>query len=402
MPTKISFGDKTSADSIREQFADNLCPNDDRRLKTVAFKGDTPDGVLDAAYAEAEDSRAEQSKSARMSGPLGEGEREQISEFGGFGKGTSTYNWRKAKGVFEREGLMNMWSDALPALVDWDDPEEGAEEWIANHRSSAQHQGTHAGGDYNVGEEDIKHQQRAADAARRAQSEGCDHARGHCEHGDAGACEHLEQVCGYSPDEVEQLLSDPRTEDTTQQEQLVTLEYHGETMDVTPEEAGALHRSWQGYKGATAALDRHLSTVRQSVIRARQAFRAINAIRTHHDQDELHSDKLHDLLDALDAMPASIPETRTLAHFAGEETDKDGETGIERDDQRTLGGERASDQTRFAGGERGPVESEVEEVVEENPGGLAADRRETTSGASSTEQQIPDEFRVAEGGQETL
>jgi len=76
---------------------------------------------------------------------------------------------------------------------------------------------------------------------------------------------------------------------------------------------------------------------------------------------------------------------------------------IEHDDQRTLAGERANDQARLAGGDTGEHAAEIEDAAttEENPGGLRADRREDP-GETETEQAVPEEFQVAEGGQGTL
>jgi hypothetical protein len=79
-----------------------------------------------------------------------------------------------------------------------------------------------------------------------------------------------------------------------------------------------------------------------------------------------------------------------------------GEPAIETDDQRTLDGDRADDQARFAGEERGGVDAELEATTEPNPGGLEADEREPTDDPDETEQTRPDAFRVPEGGQRSL
>jgi hypothetical protein len=105
----------------------------------------------------------------------------------------------------------------------------------------------------------------------------------------------------------------------------------------------------------------------------------------------------------------------TLDHFSDQDaTDNDvnvtpeRESVIETDPQQTISGGRASPQARIAGAEQGEVDSEVEQAstTEQNPGGIMADEREDTSNDGSTgdgtEQQIPDEFQVAEGGQDTL
>lgn len=75
---------------------------------------------------------------------------------------------------------------------------------------------------------------------------------------------------------------------------------------------------------------------------------------------------------------------------------------LETDDQQTLGGGRANNQARLAGGETGSVESETETIVEQNSGGLFSDERTDVGESSETEQMTPDAFQVAEGGQDTF
>lgn len=49
MTERIEFGSKAAADQFREEYADHLCTDDDRRLKTVAISPSAPDHVLEAA-----------------------------------------------------------------------------------------------------------------------------------------------------------------------------------------------------------------------------------------------------------------------------------------------------------------------------------------------------------------
>lgn len=319
---RIEFGGLPAANAAREEWSEWVCPlDDDERLKTVAFKSGTPEAVLDSIENKALDSRGEQTES--ITAELTEREREKISEVGGFDQSTTVFNWRSAKGVFAREGMADQFEDAIGNLSDYDGPEEGAEEYISDARQSDAEQGTSSvsGGAMDAGAEDVKQQERAADAARKAQDQGCDHARDLCEHGDPAACEHLQEVCGLEEDEVERLLADSRHDDTrdgepSEQQDLVTVgggEYP--EMEVTPEAAGALRDSWSGYKSAVGDLDGILDDVREQVQHAQRAMAAINAIRRQHDQEEIEPDRLHDLLDALGGMPQSIPETRTLAHY---------------------------------------------------------------------------------------
>lgn len=410
MAVEVEFGSKDAADAVRSEFGEWLCSDDDRRLKTVTFSSDIPEGVLGRIRSKAQESRAldrQRSQTAKLS----EEDRERIKEAGGFQGPATVFSWESAKGVFQREGEMGYWRDAIPAVADHEDPIEGAEEWIRNYRSSGGGFGTKE----DRGEEDIRQARRAEEAAKKAQGGQCNHAKGHCEHGDAEACEFLKQACGYNEEEVDRLLSTSTADakPDTDQQQLVTVG-GGDfpEMQVSPEQAGALNRSWQGYKGAVNRLERRLKDVRESVIDARQAMQAINAIRSEHGQDELHPDRLHDLLEALGDMPADIPEVRTLDHyrdFAGAdqaEVEAAASEVIEQDPQRDLTGQRTDPQARFAGGERGERgqgEIEAEARAERNPGGVMADQREGgLPGEGETEHDVPEEFQTAEGGQDTL
>ncbi|WP_436924969.1 hypothetical protein [Halosimplex amylolyticum] len=386
--TTIEFGTKTAADAIRDEYADHLCSDDDRRLKEVVFASDTPDHVIDQAHQQALDSRSEREGGSGQV-PLSDHERGEID----FSEGrASVPHARSVKGIAADEGVSDWLAHYDPTLT------------VDEHREVMERAGREGGGRRREDSETAT--EKAGRAARRSQDEGCDHARGHCENGDPEACEFLTDACGYAKDEVSHLLDETGEETTTEQQELVRVG-GGDfpEMEVSPSTAGALSRSWQGYRGAVSRLGTELADVREAVINARQAMQVINAIRERNGQDPLHPDRLHDLLEALGDMPAKIPEVRSLAHYQ-DLAQPDREAVIETDDQRTLSGEQADPQARLAGGEQGERgQGEVEEHVEENPGGVLADQRESTDTGSTgegTEQQIPDEFAVAEGGQETL
>ena len=391
----IEFGSKAAADSVREQFEEYLCPvDDDKRLKTVAFTSDTPEGVLQQAEAQAEETRAEDRQGAVMAGPLSESTREKIKEHDGFSKTNTTMSWRRAKGVYQREGHPGRFFESISALADYDDPKEGAEAEIRDRRQGAAKHGTSSiSGEMNRGEEDIKEDRRMADAAQTVQSEGCDHARDHCEHGDPEACEFLQNACGFDESEVSELLTvtDGGREEIER--------------EITGQAAGALKRSWQGYQGATADLSEAIEDVTEKWENAQQAAKAINAVRENHGQDPIHFEKLEganaDLQDLQRTAAADCHECHA-DHEGHEHADHEREQEVlELDDQRDLSGERVDDQARLAGGESGDVETEIQETTEQNPGGLRADQRQST-GDRDTEQARPDAFQVAEGGQKTL
>ncbi|ACV46623.1 hypothetical protein [Halomicrobium mukohataei] len=300
MTTRIEYGSKDAADAARDRHEEYLCTDDDRRLKTVAYSdADTPDHVLDAERLEAEDSRGEGSDGPGQV-PLSDGERDRID----FGKARASVPHAKAvKGIARSEGV---------------------EDWVSYYDGTLtvdEHREVMADASRESGkrtDEQESADEKAADAAQTAKGERCDHARGHCEAGDPEACEFLTETCGYDEEEVQQFLDEDHADDGEQTE-LVTVggdEYP--EMELRPEVAGALRRSWGGYKNAVGDLETAIADARQAVIDARQSWRAINRIREANGQPELHPNRLHTLLDSLDSMPGSVPIVKTLDHFAQE------------------------------------------------------------------------------------
>ena len=281
----IEFGSMEAADRAREEHAEYRCPiDDDKRQKTVAFVSDTPESVLQRIEAEAVEGLSESGQRSNTV-PLGEGERSRISDLGGFDGPPTVFHWRSAKGTFAREGIADQFHDAMGSLADYDDPIEGAEEYVREY----QRRGS-SGGKRDVGEEDIRSRQREQRAATREQEEGCDHARDVCRNGDPQACEFLEEACGFDPDEVDDILG-ANDDDPA----------NAPPDEITGKAAGALSRSWQGYKGAIAELGDALDAAREAWKNADAAAEAINGIRENHSQDAMHFDALEvanaDLLD---------------------------------------------------------------------------------------------------------
>lgn len=124
MSPAVEFGSKALADQYREDYPEHICPDDDARLRTVAFTSDAPDWLIEQAQLPAGEGRAEREKTS-YTAQLPAGERERISNAGGFDGLATTFNWRSAKGVFAREGLTDKFNDAIAALADYDDPAEG-------------------------------------------------------------------------------------------------------------------------------------------------------------------------------------------------------------------------------------------------------------------------------------
>lgn len=318
MPTEIEFGSRAAANDVRDRYEEHLCSEDDRRLKTVRFSSDAPEGVLDLARAEADESRAVQERRSE-SVELTERERERIKEADGFTQQATTFSWQSAKGVFAREGLVEQFEDAIGALTDYDSPVEGAEDWIADARESDVQQGTRTagGGGRDHGSEELQQQRATAAAARRAQGESCDHARDHCEHGDADACEFLHNACGLSEEEVEQLLAEPDA-DGEQGEQ-----------PIEGAAAGALKRAWGGYQGATADLALAVQNLEEQWRNAQQAARAINEFREAHGQEPLHFERLEGAQAKLEDLAMQMARDCYECHADHSEHDHTDEDGLQ-------------------------------------------------------------------------
>jgi len=280
MTERVEFGSKELADQYREDHEEHLCSEDDARLRTVAFSDDVPEDVLEQARLKAQEGRAER-EAESVTASLTPGERERISEAGGFDRTTSIFNWRSAKGVFAREGAVDQFDAAIGSLTDYDDPAEGAEDWIASAKEADARQGTQSisGGARDEGVQEAQEQRTIAEQSRRAQAKQCDHARGHCKHGDPEACEFLRDACGLEDEEIEQLLDGDSFEES----------------EIAGKAAGALKRSWEGYKGGISDLDEALEQAREAWRHAQQAARAINEIREAHGQDPIHFDRLEEL-----------------------------------------------------------------------------------------------------------
>ncbi|WP_254272158.1 hypothetical protein [Haloarcula marina] len=341
MTERIEYGSKDAADAARERREDYLCPvDDDRRLLTVAYVSDTPDAVLEDERLRAEDGKGERSSGPGQV-PLSDAERDRLDYSQ---PRANEGHARSVKGIAQAEGVED-WTSYYDGTLTVDE-----------HREVMQRAGRESGDQRRT--ESVE--EKAGRAARRARKEGCDHAEGGCENGDPEACEFLQNVCGYSEDEVAQFLDDDR-DDEGEQTELVTVggdEYP--EMELRPEVAGALRKSWTGYKGAIRELEAAISQVRESTINARQAWRAINRIREANGQDEMHPDRLHTLLDAADAMPGNIPIVRTLDHFADSDESDPGAAPVDAED----GPESAQ---QFAAEQQGTlsVGVESEEAAEE-------------------------------------
>lgn len=288
MTERIEYGGKTAADAARDRHSEHLCPvDDDRRLKTVAYASDAPDSVLDTERLEAADGRAERSDGPGQA-PLSDNEKDRI-DFSA--DRANVPHARAVKGIAQAEGV---------------------EDWVAyydgtltvdEHREVMERAATESG---KRTDDTESADEKAGRAARSARSNQCDHAKGHCQHGDPEACEFLVETCEYSEQEIDQLLADRAPESRPEPT------HPDDRGPLTGKQKGALKRSWTGYKGAIEGLEAAISALQENWKHAQQAARAINAVRTATGQELMHFDRLEeeqaDLLDLTREMAADCHE----------------------------------------------------------------------------------------------
>lgn len=245
MSENVEYGTKSEADAVREEYADYLCSDDDRRLKTVEFTFDIPEDVLRDVETRAAASRAEDEAGPGQA-TLTDAERDSFD----FARdGLNVPKLRAIKGIAVAEGV-----DDWRAYVDPDltvDEHREVMEQAAKDESGAR---------ADVEESDDK---RIARQRRQRKSSECDHAEDHCRHGDPDACEFLQERCGFSDDQVERILDEREVEGDD---------------DLPGEVYGALSQLWTQYRAGLG--------------NAKKAAAAINEVRQQHGQDPLTFDEL--------------------------------------------------------------------------------------------------------------
>ena len=320
---RVEFGGRPAAKKAREEYAEHVAEEDDRRFKTVVFEdaGLSPTTV-DAIKADADEGLAA-SETRSHSEPLTDRERKKIKEAGGFSQTVTTANWRSAKGTFTANGMGDRFRDAIGSLTDGDDPAELAQSWIEQAKQGGNDGDSRAvsGGARDDGEQDIIDRQRQQAAAQVVMSEEYANARRWCKKGDEDACDALVEEFDISREEAMKMLGmstdEPDTSETTEQTELVTVGGDGDfpEMQITKAAAGALRDSWTSYKAATGAIEDAIETLREEVGRGRRSMNAINAIREAGGQDDIEAEKLGTLLGRLAEMPGNIPQVATLAEY---------------------------------------------------------------------------------------
>lgn len=190
--TEIEFGSKAAADDYREEHPDAICSEDDARLKTVRFSSDADERVIEAARNDAMESRNVDKRGVgQMALEPDELEAIDWTEEGA--------NVPKARSV---KALVHSHNTSEP-FVRVFEPHLTVDEHHDKVRRLEQVTG---GEQMDVHEQEERVAERRERGASKASAGRCSHARDHCEHGDAEACEFLQVVCGFDDEDVEDIL----------------------------------------------------------------------------------------------------------------------------------------------------------------------------------------------------
>lgn len=358
MSVSVRFESQGGADAAREEFSEWVCPiDDDRRFKTVHFVSDTPESVMSQIEARADEGRADADDSPGQV-ELTDGELDRFD----FSRDKVNVPYLQTiKGYATKFGVDDWTSRVDPTLT--------ADE----HESIMRSARSEGGGSRNAMDQlDADRERRAA---QRVQEDQCNHAEGHCRNGDEDACEFLQDACGFDESEVNDLLArSDGGQMVESDDDLVTVGGDGDLdeMRVTPEQAGELSRSWQGYKGALAAFETHVEELRDVWHNAQQAARAINEIRL---EAETPREPIH--FDALEAAQADLLDFLRMA----------------ADDCHECHADHADHDHDVTSGDRESISTAVKEGFSETPVGVG-DERPPSSELADREPVAPDQSSV--------
>ncbi|WP_256299934.1 hypothetical protein [Haloarchaeobius salinus] len=236
---EFEFGDRTAANQFRDDHANHLCSDDDRRKRTVTLVSDAPEQVLDQAAVAAAVSREDHRGTGQLE--LSESERDRID----FSKSRASIpHARAVKGIATSEGVDDWTAYYDPTLSV--DEHQGVME-----RASRDERGSRMDSEKTADE-------RLA-GVEQALGEECERAQDYCEDGDTDACEYLTEGCGFDEEQVEALL---------------------DAEEMPGEAYGLKNKLWQQYQVAIAE--------------AKEAAAGINEVHQQYDRDLVDFEELGD------------------------------------------------------------------------------------------------------------
>jgi hypothetical protein len=195
---KIEFGTLDEANEFRDSHQEHLHDSDTRRTKTITFRADTPEEVLDDAGTMGMVSHSKGKSYGQAE--LTDAERDRLEDRESFDYAQGhLFHARSAKALLQAEG-------GTPWL-DFYDPRLAVDEHLSvieRGKDMAAQERTSGPGEMNLDNE--KSDKELAQDLEQAQGEQCSHARDGCEDGYDDACDMLVEECGYTEAEVEKIV----------------------------------------------------------------------------------------------------------------------------------------------------------------------------------------------------
>lgn len=390
MAIELEFPSRSEANSVRDEHPiDWFTKRYDRRHKTVEFTDDADPDVVERLEIEAERGKAEREGGAGQP-PLTDAEKSRID----FSKpNANVLHARSVKGIFTAKGISN-WVDHYDGTLSVDE-----HRGIADRIKEEGH-----GGDARLDESESEQRRRRAKSAEKGMGGQCDHARDHCENGDADACEFLGESCGFDDEEVEQLLEEPIDEDDIE--------------EITGKALGALKRAWGGYHGSIAELEECIESTVEAWNNAQQAARTINRVREGHGQEPLELENLQEQQARLSAFASVASDDCHECQGLPGATDRDVEQAIDESDDGDDALEvEESGQTDLSGEQKTPeqqasfsVDDDIRQAqgresrreAEQSTGGLMEDTRTDASRGAEREQESTEQQSFRDPNQSDL
>lgn len=244
MATEVEFGSKAVANQHRDEHPDHIAGEYDRRFKKVVFDSDTPEKVLEQAQRKADETRGEDTSGTQQI-PLTDKEKAKLD----FTRDNiDALKIRRIKGLAQDMGVSDWFNEMDPTVS------------VESNKDIFERPGAQSGGARSDVQTDPD--AKASEAAKTAQSEECNHAEGHCRHGEPDACEFLTNQCGMDQETVDKIMG----------------EEEAAPEDLPGPVLGALSDLWGGYKGG--------------ITQAKDAAAGINEIREQYGQEPLTFDEL--------------------------------------------------------------------------------------------------------------
>lgn len=331
----VQFGTLTQANDWRDDNADALHATDARRTKTVKLHPDADRETIENA-AMAATATMDQSKKYGQE-TLSDFERGELEDLTDWSWGTHGFHAMASKAVLLEEGgtpWLDHYSMDLEPIEHVSVVEHGTDMAVEQGLS-----GPGETGEIDDSDPDLKAQAKSVD---KAMGERCGHARDACEEGHEKACESLLQDCGWTDDEISELMErveamgedpnevyDPTSEGDTGQsfdewaaaaepempaepsdDELADLAPTSTPDELRPAALRALKKAWTGYKVAR-------SDARKSQAEAEEYASIINGVRAVNDQEPIDFDAQE--WEGGEVMPDDPTETYP-APEGGEET----------------------------------------------------------------------------------